>query len=103
MPFETRLVLDASGMSRGDSGSRASAKATRTFVRFCLSAFAICSVILGFSLHLHAQYAIDSLQGDITQNEADSYISNVSAIPIPTRQWTSTVTHNYLADGDGGQ
>jgi hypothetical protein len=50
----------------------------------------------------HAQLVIDSLDGEVTQNEVDTFISNVSALSIPTAEWTATVTHNQLADGKGG-
>lgn len=49
-----------------------------------------------------AQLVIDSLDGDVTQNEVDTFLTVVSATPIPTSQWSATVTHNYLADGTGG-
>jgi hypothetical protein len=49
-----------------------------------------------------AQLVIDSLDGEVTQNEVDTFISVVSAMPIPTSQWTPTITHNQLADGKGG-
>ena len=49
-----------------------------------------------------AQLVIDSLDGEVTQREVDTFISIVSAMTIPTSQWTSTITHNQLADGRGG-
>src|SRR5215472_3493223 len=49
-----------------------------------------------------AQLVIDSLDGEVTQNEVDTFISVVSAMPIPTSQWTETITHNQWADGKGG-
>jgi hypothetical protein len=49
-----------------------------------------------------AQLVIDSLTGEVTQHEVDTFITNVSAMTIPTSQWTSTITHNQLADGRGG-
>src|SRR5215470_15941388 len=48
-----------------------------------------------------AQYVIDSLDGEVTQNEVDTFINNVSALPIPTIEDPGT-SHNYLADGPGG-
>jgi regulation of enolase protein 1 (concanavalin A-like superfamily) len=51
----------------------------------------------------HAQLVIDSLDGEVTQHEVDTFISNVSATTIPTAEWTATITHNQLADGNGGQ
>ena len=50
-----------------------------------------------------AQLVIDNLDGEVTQNEVDTFISVVSATPIPTSEWTATITHNQLADGNGGQ
>ena len=55
-----------------------------------------------FASTSQAQLVIDSLDGEVTQNEVDTFISVVSATPIPTSQWTSTITHNQLADGKGG-
>src|SRR5215471_7054529 len=49
----------------------------------------------------HAQYVIDSLDGEVTQHEVDTFLSNVSALPIPTIEDPGT-SHNYLADGPGG-
>jgi hypothetical protein len=49
-----------------------------------------------------AQLVIDSLDGEVTQHEVDTYISYVSGLSIPTAQWTATITHNQLADGRGG-
>jgi len=51
----------------------------------------------------HAQLVIDNLDGEVTQNEVDTFISVVSASSIPTSEWTATITHNQLADGNGGQ
>jgi len=48
-----------------------------------------------------AQYVIDSLDGEVTQHEVDTFISNVTALPIPTIEDPGT-SHNYLADGPGG-
>jgi len=62
----------------------------------------ILMVCLGVAV-CHAQLVIDSLDGDVTQNEVDTFINVVSATSIPTAQWTATVTHNQLADGNGGQ
>ncbi|MDR3723387.1 MAG: hypothetical protein P4K83_02725 [Terracidiphilus sp.] len=45
---------------------------------------------------------IDSLTGDITQNEVDTFVTVVSKTTIPTAEWDATVTHNQLADGNGG-
>ena len=50
----------------------------------------------------HAQLVIDSLDGEVTQHEVDTFINVVAAMPIPTFQWTETITHNQLADGRGG-
>src|SRR5215472_10249637 len=49
-----------------------------------------------------AQLVIDSLDGEVTQHEVDTFISNASATAIPTAEWTATATHNLLADGKGG-
>src|SRR5205085_4966449 len=49
----------------------------------------------------HAQYVIDSLDGEVTQHEVDTFLSNVTALPIPTIEDPGT-SHNYLADGPGG-
>jgi len=49
-----------------------------------------------------AQLVIDSLDGEVTQNEVDTFIDVVSATSIPVSQWTATITHNQLADGKGG-
>src|SRR5260370_19629897 len=49
----------------------------------------------------HAQYVIDSLDGEVTQHEVDTFINNVTALPIPTIEDPGT-SHNYLADGPGG-
>jgi len=65
-----------------------------TAVAFLLICFAVTAC--------HAQYVIDSLNGEVTQHEVDTFISNVSAVTIPTSQWTSTITYNQLADGRGG-
>src|SRR5581483_11439247 len=51
----------------------------------------------------HAQLVIDSLDGEVTQHEVDTFINVVSATTIPTAEWTATITHNQLADGNGGQ
>src|SRR5262249_14772264 len=62
------------------------------------------SILLAFFMAgtCRAQLVIDSLDGEVTQREVDTFISNVSAMTIPTSQWTSTITHNQLADGRGG-
>ena len=65
-----------------------------TAVAFLLICFAVTAC--------HAQLVIDSLNGEVTQHEVDTFISNVSAVTIPTSQWTSTITYNQLADGRGG-
>ncbi len=49
----------------------------------------------------HAQYVIDSLNGEVTQHEVDTFISNVTALAIPTIEDPGT-SHNVLADGPGG-
>jgi hypothetical protein len=49
-----------------------------------------------------AQFVVDSLDGEVTQHEADAFISAVAATPIPNSEWTPTITHNQLADGKGG-
>jgi hypothetical protein len=63
---------------------------------------AVVMMALFVAVPCHAQLVIDSLDGDVTQNEVDTFISVVAATPIPTSQWSATVTHNYLADGTGG-
>lgn len=60
---------------------------------------ALCLLAAGAG---QAQLVIDRLDGEVTQNEVDTFIQVVSATPIPTSQWTSTITHNQLADGKGG-
>jgi hypothetical protein len=47
------------------------------------------------------QYVIDSLDGEITKHEVETFISAVAAQTIPTSQWAGG-THNQLADGEGG-
>src|SRR5581483_11836181 len=52
-----------------------------------------------------AQIVIDSLDGEVTQHEVDTFISLVNSTTIPTSQWNnngSTTGHNFLADGSGG-
>ncbi|HZR27840.1 MAG TPA: hypothetical protein VFA71_03600 [Terriglobales bacterium] len=69
----------------------------QTLIRWTLSLLLAC-----FAIHTcHAQYVIDSLNGEVTQHEVDTFISNVTAIPIPTIEDPGT-SHNYLADGPGG-
>ena len=46
-------------------------------------------------------YVIDSLDGEVTKHEIDTFISGVAAMTIPTSQWAGG-THNLLADGEGG-
>jgi len=61
-------------------------------------------LLAGFAVNTcKAQIAIDSLDGEVTQHEVDTFISTVSATTIPTSEWTATITHNQLADGNGGQ
>lgn len=64
-----------------------------------LATLIVCGLLLPVC---HAQLVIDSLDGDVTQHEVDTFINVVSSTPIPTSQWTATVTHNQLADGQGG-
>lgn len=73
-------------------------KMLRRLIRWAFSLFLACFVMNT----CHAQLVIDSLDGEVTQNEVDTFISNVSATAIPTAEWTATVTHNQLADGKGG-
>jgi hypothetical protein len=68
-------------------------------VRLAAAAAMVC-VVTG---PCQAQLVIDRLDGEVTQHEVDTFIRVVSATPIPTSQWSATVTHNYLADGTGGQ
>jgi len=49
-----------------------------------------------------AQLVIDTLDGEVTQHEVDTFINVVAAMEIPTSQWTESITHNQLADGRGG-
>ena len=65
-------------------------------------AVAVCICLgLGAATRVHAQYVIDSLDGEVTQHEVDTFINNVTALPIPTIEDPGT-SHNYLADGPGG-
>lgn len=65
---------------------------------------AVAALLFCFAANTcHAQLVIDSLDGEVTQNEVDTFINAVSVTPIPTSQWTATITHNQLADGNGGQ
>jgi hypothetical protein len=52
-----------------------------------------------------AQLVIDSLDGDVTKHEIDTFIAYVGAIPVVPSQWNccnGATTHNYLADGEAG-
>jgi hypothetical protein len=40
-----------------------------------------------------AQHVIDSLDGEVTKHEVDTFISGVAATTIPTSQWAGG-THN---------
>jgi hypothetical protein len=44
---------------------------------------------------------IDGLDGEVTQHEVDTFLSVISARPIPVSQWPNG-GHNALADGNGG-
>jgi hypothetical protein len=44
---------------------------------------------------------IDSLDGEVTKHEVDTFIAAVSALPIPISQYPNG-SHNNLADGRGG-
>lgn len=69
--------------------------------RLILRVFSI--LVAGFVTNAcYAQLVIDSLDGEVTQHEADTFINVVAATPIPTSEWTATITHNQLADGKGG-
>src|SRR5579859_3033099 len=73
-------------------------KMSRRLIRWAFSLMLAC-----FVTHTcHAQLVIDSLDGEVTQHEVDTFINVVSATPIPTAEWTATITHNQLADGKGG-
>jgi len=66
-------------------------------------AFCLC---FGFAVPARAQttLAIDSLDGEVTQHEVDTFINYINATPIPTPQWNGTSPdHNYLADFEGGR
>src|SRR6516164_7610325 len=64
--------------------------------------WALALLLAGFAVQTcHAQYVIDSLDGEVTQHEVDTFLSNVTALPIPTIEDPGT-SHNYLADGPGG-
>ncbi len=74
----------------------------RTHASACLLAAAVAAF---FAPKSRATYAIDSLTGDVTQNEVDSFIATMQTVTIPTSQWSyngNTTLHNYLADGVGG-
>jgi hypothetical protein len=48
---------------------------------------------------------IDGLDGEVTQNEIDTFIAYVAAMPVVPSQWdccNGATTHNYLADGEAG-
>jgi hypothetical protein len=47
------------------------------------------------------KFVIDSLTGELTKHEVDTFISVASAISIPTTQ-SAGGSHNDLADGGGG-
>jgi hypothetical protein len=67
-----------------------------------LYSLAVISVCLAPSAVAHAQYVIDSLDGEVTQHEVNAFISGIAATSIPTSEWSATNTHNELADGTGG-
>jgi len=67
---------------------------------------ALSWIVLSPCPDLHAQYVIDSLNGDVTQREVDTFITTISGVTIPTSEWSyngNNTLHNYLADGTGGQ
>jgi len=72
-------------------------KMSRRVIHWIFSFLLVCFAVTT----CHAQYVIDSLDGEVTQNEVDTFINNVSALPIPTIEDPGT-SHNYLADGPGG-
>ena len=45
-----------------------------------------------------AQYVIDSLDGEVTQHEVDTFISNVTALPIPTIEDPGTFVKPWNLD-----
>jgi hypothetical protein len=55
----------------------------------------------GGSISSGGPLAIDTLQCDVTAHEVDSFLSVLSAAPVPTSQYPGG-SHNYLADGTGG-
>ena len=57
---------------------------------------------LALSAPASAQIVIDSLDGEVTAHEVDTFLSYTSGLTIPTAEWTATVTHNQIADGKGG-
>jgi hypothetical protein len=67
-----------------------------------LYALTITAVLFAESAVAHAQYVIDSLDGEVTQHEVNAFISGIAATSIPTAEWSATDTHNHLADGTGG-
>jgi len=73
-------------------------KKSQSLIRWALS----LSLTLFAVRACQAQLVIDSLDGEVTQHEVDTFINVVSAMPIPTSEWTATITHNQLADGKGG-
>ncbi|MBV8056414.1 MAG: hypothetical protein JO071_14360 [Deltaproteobacteria bacterium] len=55
------------------------------------------------SARAQALYVIDSLDGEVTKYEVDTFISGVAAKTIRTSQWASGAPpRNKLADFDGG-
>jgi hypothetical protein len=46
-------------------------------------------------------FVLDSLDGEVTKHEVDTFLAVVAATAIPTSQYPGG-GHNYLADGNGG-
>src|SRR5947209_11776640 len=72
--------------------------------RFCrvLLTFLFVAIIANVC---HGAYLVESITSEVTLNEINTFIAEISYDPIPTSQWKKpdgSITHNWLADGDGG-
>ncbi|HTV75240.1 MAG TPA: hypothetical protein VME66_16220 [Candidatus Acidoferrales bacterium] len=65
-------------------------------------AAAFCCGLLLPTVSQAATIAISSLQGDVTQGDADSFYSFMQQEPIPTRDWTAAGGYDIMATGTGG-
>ncbi|WP_266159764.1 hypothetical protein [Dyella silvatica] len=69
---------------------------------FCTTAL-VCALAFAHTAAAQAPaattYAIDSLSGDVTAHEVDTFITVTSSVkPIPFQQWGPNGVHNQLAD-----